>query len=98
MLAANVAFVVAALVLVNVWTLLSLATVVMPATKRVVTPFGAASLGVVLWFVVYSLARREIARVRADASGPRVSPRSIVIYAIVSGLALFTSIVLLVVN
>lgn len=98
MLAANVAFVVAAIVWVNVWTLMSLATAIVPATKRIVTPFSAVALGVVLWFVVYALAKREVARIRVEGSRVHGSPRSIVIYAIASGLALFASIALMAVN
>ena len=98
MLAANVAFVVAAIVWVNVWTLMSLATAMVPATKRIVTPFSAVAVGVILWFVVYALARREVAKVRAEGSAPRESQRSIMIYAIASGLALFASIALMAFN
>jgi hypothetical protein len=98
MLAANVAFIVGAIVWINVLTLLSLATAILPATERVVTPFGVAVLGVVLWFLVFALAKREVVKARALGSGPRESPKSIVIYAIASGLALFASIVLMVVN
>jgi hypothetical protein len=98
MLAANVAFIVAAIVWINVWTLMSLATAVVPDTKRIVTPFSAVALGVVLWIVVYALARREVARVRVEGSRLRGSPRSIVIYAIASALALFASIALMAVN
>jgi hypothetical protein len=98
MLAANVAFVVGAVVWINILTLLSLATAILPDTKRVVTPFGVAALGILLWFFVFALAKREVAKVRALGSVPLQSPRSIVIYAIGSGLALFASIALVAAN
>lgn len=98
MLAANVAFIIGAIVWINVLTLLSLATAILPATERLVTPFGAAALGVVLWFLVFALAKREVAKVRALGAVPRQSPRSIMIYAIASGLALFASIALMAVK
>jgi hypothetical protein len=67
-------------------------------TKRIVTPLSAVALGVLLWFVVYALARREVAKVRVEGADPHPSPKPIVIYAIASGLALFASIALMTFN
>lgn len=89
MLAANVAFLVAAIVLGQCVDSDEPRDGHVPATKRIVTPLSAVALGVLLWFVVYALARREVAKVRVEGADPRPSPKPIVIYAIASGLALF---------
>jgi hypothetical protein len=92
-LAANAACIVAAVVQVNLWTLVCIATSIAPQVESVVTPMRALALAGITLLVSFHLARREAAKM-AD-SHARASPRTIVLYAIVSLVVLLASAALL---
>lgn len=101
MLAAHAAFIVAAMVLLNIWTAVNLVTAVFPAVhgniRSVLTPLNGALASIAFWFSVYITVRRVL---RADINSGRRqldegSSRPVIIYAITSLIIWFVSVAML---
>lgn len=97
MLAANAACIIAVLVLLNLWTLVAFATAISPriqgTIERIASPVTFVLFMILLWAAAYALVRREATQI-ANAR-VNVSPRIVVIYAVVSLLAWAISMVVL---